>query len=49
MIEASEGHTSLRHAVRVPALKELVAQITPENCYAEADWGSDVGKEIVEY
>lgn len=27
-------------------LKELVAQITPENVHGETDWGPPVGREI---
>jgi antitoxin MazE len=49
VIEASEGHIELRRAGRVPTLKELVAQITPENRYQETDWGPEMGKEIVEW
>ncbi len=30
-------------------IKDLCAQITPENRHPEIDWGPDVGKEIVEY
>lgn len=30
-------------------IRELCAQITPENRHPEIDWGPDVGKEIVEY
>jgi antitoxin MazE len=26
-------------------LEELVAQITPENCHGETDWGPAVGRE----
>ena len=49
VIEAAEGHIELRRENRVPALKELVAQITPENRYEETVWGPDRGKEIVEW
>jgi antitoxin component of MazEF toxin-antitoxin module len=30
-------------------LEELVAQITPENRYAETDWGPEVGQEKIEW
>ena len=49
VIEALEGHIGLRPAERIPTLKELVAQITPENRHADTDWGPEVGKEIVEW
>jgi len=49
VIEALKGHIVLRPAERIPTLEELVAQITPENRHKEADWGPDVGKEIVEW
>ena len=34
---------------RIPTLEALVAQITPENRYAETEWGPDQGKETVEW
>jgi hydroxylamine reductase (hybrid-cluster protein) len=34
---------------KLPSLEALVAQITPENRYAEAEWGPDQGKETVEW
>jgi antitoxin MazE len=46
LIEVLKGHIELRPAERIPTLKELVAQITTESRYEEADWGPDVGKEI---
>jgi antitoxin MazE len=49
LIEASEGHIELRRADRVPTLRQLVAQITPENRYEETEWGPDRGKELVEW
>lgn len=49
VIEASADHIELRRAARIPTLEELVAQITPENRYAETEWGPDIGKEIVEW
>jgi hypothetical protein len=29
-------------------LKELLGQLTPENCHPEVDWGTAVGKEILD-
>lgn len=47
VIEASDGDSRLRRADRIPTLKELVAQITPENRYEENAWGRERSKEIV--
>jgi len=49
VIKASPDHIELRHAEKIPNLKEMVAKITPENRYQETDWGPDIGKEIVEW
>ncbi|HTW57223.1 MAG TPA: AbrB/MazE/SpoVT family DNA-binding domain-containing protein [Terriglobales bacterium] len=46
VIEAAKGHVEVHRAKRMPALKELIAQITPENCHEEIEWGPAVGKEI---
>jgi antitoxin MazE len=46
-IKVQDGHVELRRAERIPALEELVAQITPENRHRETDWGPARGKEIV--
>ena len=48
-IEAVEGRVELRRASKVPTLASLVAQITPENRYAEVATGAEVGKEAVEW
>jgi antitoxin MazE len=48
-IEAAEGRVELRRASKVPTLAALVAQITPENLYAEVATGAEVGKEAVEW
>jgi antitoxin MazE len=45
-IEVLNGRVELRCATGIPTLEELVAQITPENCHGEIDWGPAVGKEI---
>jgi antitoxin MazE len=49
VIEAAEGHIELRRAGKVPALKQLVAQITPENRYEEVSWGEERGRERIEW
>ncbi|MFZ0298095.1 MAG: AbrB/MazE/SpoVT family DNA-binding domain-containing protein [Candidatus Sulfotelmatobacter sp.] len=49
VIEAAAGQISLRRKQRIPTLKELVAQITPENRYEETPTGAERGKESVEW
>jgi antitoxin MazE len=49
LIKAARGRIELRPAERIPTLKELVAQIRPENRHGETPWGPDVGKEIIEW
>lgn len=49
LIEASDGHIELRRRQKMPTLKQLVAQITPENRYAETGWSGDRGREKVEW
>ena len=46
---AADGRVELRRAARVPTLAQLVAQITPENRYAEIAVTSEVGKEVIEW
>jgi antitoxin MazE len=46
---AAAGEISLRRKQRIPTLKELVAQITPENRYDETQAGAERGKESVEW
>jgi antitoxin MazE len=49
-IEAEEGRIQLRRSrKKIPSLKELVAQITPENRYDAVDAGAERGKEKVEW
>lgn len=49
-IEAENGRIQLRRRQRkVPTLKELVAQITPENRYDALESGAERGKEILEW
>jgi antitoxin MazE len=49
VIEAAAGEISLRRKQRTPTLKELVAQITPENRYEATPAGAERGKESVEW
>jgi len=50
VIEASAGRIQLRRRKqRVPSLRELVAQIKPENRYAEIATGPAQGKEDVDW
>lgn len=48
-IESSEGQIELRRVSQVPTLRQLVAQITPENRYGEVSTGGETGKEIIEW
>jgi hypothetical protein len=48
MIKSAEGHIKVCRKQRIPSLKELVAQITPENRYEEIPTGPAQGKESVE-
>jgi antitoxin MazE len=49
VIEATEGLINLRPKQRVPTLRELVAQITPENRYDDIQTGPERGKEHIEW
>ena len=49
VIEATKGLIHVRPTRRVPTLRELVAQITPENRYEEIQTGPERGKENVEW
>jgi antitoxin MazE len=49
VLEAARGQIRLVRRERVPTLKELVAQITPENRYKEISSGPERGKEVVEW
>lgn len=49
VLEAARGQIKLVRSERIPTLKELVAQITPENRYEEISTGPERGKEIVEW
>ena len=49
VMEAARGRIQLRSEERVPALQDLVRQITPENRYDEIPSGPERGKERVEW
>jgi len=49
LIEAERGQIRLRRKERIPSLKELVAQITPENRHGETMVDREIGKEVVEW
>jgi antitoxin MazE len=49
VLEAARGQIKLVRSERIPTLKELVAQITPENRHEETLITSEVGKEFVEW
>ncbi len=49
LMEAAHGQIELRRVDRVPTLRELVAQITQENCYDETATGRERGKEALEW
>ena len=46
---ASEGRLEVHRPSKIPTLTQLVAEITPENRYAEVSTGAAVGKETVEW
>jgi len=48
LINSAERRLKVRRKQRIPTLKELVAQIAPENRYEEIPSGPGQGKESVE-
>jgi antitoxin component of MazEF toxin-antitoxin module len=48
-VAADRGQISVRRRDRVPTLKALVSQITPENRYTETETGTARGKEALEW
>jgi antitoxin MazE len=46
---AADGVVQLHRVGEVPTLAQLVAQITPENRYAEISLGPETGREAVEW
>ena len=49
VIEAAHGLINLRPKLRVPTLRELVAQIARDDRYGEIQTGPERGKEDVEW
>jgi len=49
ILEAAQGEIKLVRSERIPTLKELVSQITPQNRYGEISMGAERGKETVEW
>jgi antitoxin MazE len=45
----ADGVVEMHRAGKIPTLAQLVAQITPENRYAEVSLGLEVGREAVEW
>lgn len=46
-LSAEAGRIVIAAAKRKPALAELLAQITPEDDFAEVDYGAPVGREVM--
>ena len=44
-----EGIVQLLRVGAIPTLAQMVAQITPENRYAEVSLGAEIGRENVEW
>ena len=45
----ADGVLEMHRVGKVPTLAQLVAQITPENRYAEISVGPEIGRESVEW
>jgi antitoxin MazE len=45
----ADGIVQLHRVGAMPTLAQMVAQITPENRYAEVSVGAEMGREIVEW
>jgi antitoxin component of MazEF toxin-antitoxin module len=45
----ADGIVQLHRVGTMPTLAQMVAQITPENRYAEVPLGAETGREIVEW
>jgi antitoxin MazE len=45
----ADGIVQLHRMGSMPTLAQMVAQITPENRYAEVSPGPEIGREIVEW
>jgi antitoxin component of MazEF toxin-antitoxin module len=46
---AADGVVQIHRTGELPTLAQLVAQITPENRYAEIPLGPEIGREAVEW
>jgi antitoxin MazE len=46
---AANGVVEMHRIGEIPSLAQLVAQITPENRYAEISLGAEIGREAVEW
>jgi antitoxin MazE len=46
---AADGIVQMHRVGEIPTLAQLVAQITPENRYAEISSGPEIGREAVEW
>jgi antitoxin component of MazEF toxin-antitoxin module len=46
---AADGVVQVHRVGELPTLAQLVAQITPENRYAEISLGPEIGREAVEW
>ena len=46
---AGEGRVEIQKTSKVPTLRQLVSQITPENTYPEISTGAETGGETVEW
>ena len=45
----ADGVVQLHRVGALPTLAQMVAQITPENRYAEVPLGAEIGREIVDW
>ena len=46
---AADGVVQLHRVGEIPTLAQLVAQISPENRYAEISFGREIGREVIEW
>jgi antitoxin component of MazEF toxin-antitoxin module len=45
----ADGVVQLQRVGPIPTLAQMVAQITPQNRYAEVSPGAEIGREIVKW
>ena len=48
-LDAEQGEIKLRRREKVPSLKKLVSQITPENRHGETMAAPEIGQEALEW